>query len=58
LRALLYFSVGWEPHLAVFDRSAVRGSQRKVNKYLKKTLAPVMAHVRTGTRVTSVKAGA
>jgi hypothetical protein len=51
--AMLYFSAGWEPHLAFFDRSAARGGQRKVNKYFKKTLAPVMAHVRTGTRVTT-----
>jgi hypothetical protein len=55
-RAMVYFGADWEPHLAFFDRSAARGSQRKVNKYFKKTLEPVMTHVRSGARITADKA--
>ncbi|HEX3782589.1 MAG TPA: hypothetical protein VHX38_23225 [Pseudonocardiaceae bacterium] len=47
-KAMIYFSTGWEPHLAYFDRSAVKNSPRKVNKYYAKGLGPVMTHIRNG----------
>jgi hypothetical protein len=54
-RAMLYFGPGWEPHLVLFDRSAMRANRRAVNRYFTKTLAPVLAHVRAGTGTTPEK---
>lgn len=47
-RAMVYFGEGWEPRLAYFDRSAVKGGGRKLSKYFMRTLRPVMDSVRSG----------
>ncbi|TQF02499.1 hypothetical protein E6W39_09710 [Kitasatospora acidiphila] len=50
-KAMVYFSEGWEPHLAHFDRSAVKGSnQRRLNKYFTGKLNPVLTHIDRGAR--------
>jgi hypothetical protein len=48
-RAMVHFGEGWEPRLALFDRSAVKDNARKVNRYFKVTLRPVLDSVRNGT---------
>lgn len=50
-KAMIYFSESWEPHLANFDRSAVRGSHpKKLNKYVAEGMRPVMEHISRGTQ--------
>ncbi|MCC9308499.1 hypothetical protein LN042_15620 [Kitasatospora sp. RB6PN24] len=49
-KAMVYFGEGWEPHLAHFDRSAVKGSsQRRINKYFSGKLNEVLAHIDQGS---------
>jgi hypothetical protein len=47
-RAMVYFGSDWTPHLAFFDRSATKSSFRWPGYHFKKTLAPVLSHVRAG----------
>ncbi|MFI9724499.1 hypothetical protein ACIHFE_33540 [Streptomyces sp. NPDC052396] len=50
-KAMIYFTEGWEPHLAHFDRSAVKGThRRRIDKYFAERLRPVMTHISQGTR--------
>lgn len=50
-RAMIYFTEGWDPHLAHFDRSAVKGSNpRRINKYFAERLNPVMTHIIQGAQ--------
>jgi hypothetical protein len=48
-RAMVYFGPGWAASLAVFDRSAV--DSLGPNKYIKKRLKPVLAHLRTAAAI-------
>jgi hypothetical protein len=50
-RAMVYFTAGWEPHLARFDRSAVQSNNpRRVAKYFTQRLRPVLTHISQGTQ--------
>ncbi|MEV4926623.1 hypothetical protein [Streptomyces roseoverticillatus] len=50
-RGMIYFTDGWEPHLANFDRSAVGSNKpRKIGKYFAERMHPVMTHISQGTR--------
>jgi hypothetical protein len=49
LKAMIYFTAGWEPHLAYFDRSAVKSNNpRKVARYAREQQRPVMLHISRG----------
>ncbi|MFE2606519.1 hypothetical protein ACFXDI_24985 [Streptomyces mirabilis] len=50
-KAMIYFAEGWEPRLAYFDGSAVRGGNpRRANKYFAECLRPVMTHISEGAQ--------
>ncbi|MGW1163207.1 hypothetical protein ACWD48_34460, partial [Streptomyces sp. NPDC002519] len=50
-KAMIYFAEGWEPRLAYFDGSAVRGGNpRRAKKYFAERLRPVMTHIREGAQ--------
>jgi hypothetical protein len=58
-RAMIYFTADWEPHLAHFDRSAVKSTNaRKVGKYYKERLHPVMTHLGQGSQSPVLPSGA
>ncbi|MCN9240865.1 hypothetical protein NGF19_08670 [Streptomyces sp. RY43-2] len=50
-KAMIYFAEGWEPRLAHFDGTAVKGGKpRRANKYFAERLRPVMTHISEGAR--------
>jgi hypothetical protein len=51
-RAMIYFGPGWEASLASFDRSAV--DSLGPNRYVRKRLKPVLAHLRTAGTIDPV----
>jgi hypothetical protein len=53
-KAMVYFTEGWEPRLAHFDRSAVKGSNpRRIGRYFTERLRPVMTHISQGSQTSA-----